>query len=67
MVGDTVHKDIIIIGGGIMGAAISYYCSKAGLDVTVLEKRNWQVARLPGVMETYLPSIKTLVLIVKCL
>ncbi|MEC2159659.1 NAD(P)/FAD-dependent oxidoreductase [Virgibacillus halodenitrificans] len=39
MVGDSVHKDIIIIGGGIMGAAISYYCSKAGLDVTVLEKK----------------------------
>lgn len=32
------HRDIVVIGGGIMGAAISYYCSRAGLDVTVLEK-----------------------------
>src|SRR5690625_2276749 len=32
------HRDIVIIGGGIIGAAISYYCSKAGLEVTVLEK-----------------------------
>lgn len=32
------HRDIVVIGGGIIGAAISYYCSKAGLDITVLEK-----------------------------
>ncbi|WP_085522709.1 NAD(P)/FAD-dependent oxidoreductase [Tuberibacillus sp. Marseille-P3662] len=37
--GDTQHRDIVIIGGGIMGAAIAYYCSKAGLDITVLEKK----------------------------
>jgi len=35
---NTLHRDIVIIGGGIMGASISYYCAKAGLDVTVLEK-----------------------------
>lgn len=32
------HSDVIIIGGGIMGAAIAYYGSKSGLDITVLEK-----------------------------
>lgn len=32
------HRDVVVIGGGIMGAAISYYGAKAGLDVTVLEK-----------------------------
>lgn len=37
--GDTQHRDIVIIGGGIMGAAIAYYCSKAGLEITVLEKK----------------------------
>lgn len=32
------HRDIVVIGGGIIGAAIAYYGSKAGLDITVLEK-----------------------------
>src|SRR5699024_7087357 len=30
--------DVVVIGGGIIGAAIAYYSSKAGLDITVLEK-----------------------------
>lgn len=34
----TQHSDIVVIGGGIMGAAIAYYGSKAGLEITVLEK-----------------------------
>ncbi len=37
--GNFHHQDIVVIGGGIMGAAIAYYCSKAGLDITVLEKK----------------------------
>ena len=32
------HRDIVVIGGGIIGSAIAYYGCKAGLDVTVLEK-----------------------------
>src|SRR5699024_3716676 len=32
------HRDIIVIGGGIIGASISYFASKNGLDITVLEK-----------------------------
>ncbi|WP_099159240.1 NAD(P)/FAD-dependent oxidoreductase [Virgibacillus ndiopensis] len=36
---NTIHRDVIVIGGGIIGAAISYYCSKAGIDITVLEKK----------------------------
>ncbi|MCG3088037.1 NAD(P)/FAD-dependent oxidoreductase [Sporosarcina cyprini] len=32
------HRDVVVIGGGIIGAAIAYYGSKAGLDITVLEK-----------------------------
>ncbi|GAB3797591.1 NAD(P)/FAD-dependent oxidoreductase [Virgibacillus kimchii] len=35
---NVLHRDIVIIGGGIIGAAIAYYSSKAGLDITVLEK-----------------------------
>src|SRR5690625_908027 len=37
--GKIKHRDIIVIGGGIMGAAIAYYGAKAGLDITVLEKK----------------------------
>lgn len=37
--GDSIHRDIVVIGGGIMGAAIAYYCSKAGLDITILEQK----------------------------
>ena len=37
--GNVQHRDVVIIGGGIMGAAIAYYGSKAGLDITVLEKK----------------------------
>ncbi|WP_432355859.1 NAD(P)/FAD-dependent oxidoreductase [Sporosarcina sp. A2] len=32
------HRDVVVIGGGIIGASIAYYGSKAGLDITVLEK-----------------------------
>lgn len=34
----TEHCDVIVIGGGIIGASIAYYASKTGLDITVLEK-----------------------------
>ena len=37
--GKIKHRDIIVIGGGIMGAAIAYYGAKAGLEITVLEKK----------------------------
>lgn len=33
------RRDVVVIGGGIIGAAIAYYGSKAGLDITVLEKK----------------------------
>ena len=33
-----VNRDVVVIGGGIIGAAIAYYGSKSGLDITVLEK-----------------------------
>lgn len=35
---NSIHRDIVVIGGGIIGAAIAYYCAKANLEVTVLEK-----------------------------
>src|SRR5690625_4509254 len=38
IVGITQHRDIVVIGGGIIGAAIAYFGSKSGLDITILEK-----------------------------
>lgn len=35
----TRHSDVVVIGGGIIGAAIAYYGSRSGLDITVLEKK----------------------------
>jgi glycine/D-amino acid oxidase-like deaminating enzyme len=35
---NKTHLEVVIIGGGIIGAAIAYYTAKAGLDVTVLER-----------------------------
>src|SRR5581483_1085002 len=32
-------SDILIIGGGIVGAASAFFCSRAGLNATILEKR----------------------------
>ncbi|WP_066051269.1 NAD(P)/FAD-dependent oxidoreductase [Robertmurraya korlensis] len=32
------HRDVVVIGGGIIGAAIAYYGSKSGLEITVFEK-----------------------------
>ena len=31
-------SDVVIVGGGIVGAACAYYASQAGLSVTVLER-----------------------------
>src|SRR5690554_5042387 len=31
-------SEVIIIGGGIIGASIAYYTSKLGMEVTILEK-----------------------------
>jgi glycine oxidase len=33
-----METDIIIIGGGVVGCAIAYYLSKAGVSVTVVER-----------------------------
>lgn len=34
------HTDLAIIGGGIMGCAIAYYASRAGLDCVLIEKKD---------------------------
>ncbi|MGW5149229.1 NAD(P)/FAD-dependent oxidoreductase [Rhodococcus koreensis] len=31
-------NDVVVIGGGVIGAACAYYCSEAGLKVTVIER-----------------------------
>ena len=34
-----LKADVVIIGGGIVGAASAYYLSKAGLKVHLIERR----------------------------
>jgi sarcosine oxidase subunit beta len=34
------HAELAIIGGGIMGCAIAYYASKAGIDCVLIEKKD---------------------------
>ena len=31
--------DVVVIGGGVIGAAVSYYLAKSGLDVCAIEKK----------------------------
>lgn len=35
----AVTSDVIIIGGGVVGAASAFFCTQAGLTVSLLEKR----------------------------
>ena len=32
-------SDVIVIGAGVVGCSAAYYLSKAGMKVTVLERR----------------------------
>lgn len=34
------RADLVVIGGGVVGAATAFYASRAGLDVLVLERRS---------------------------
>jgi len=34
----TMSTDVVVIGAGMVGAACAFYCSTAGLDVTVVER-----------------------------
>ncbi|MET3803345.1 glycine/D-amino acid oxidase-like deaminating enzyme [Nakamurella sp. UYEF19] len=34
----AASTDVVIIGAGVVGAACAFYCSKAGLDVTIVER-----------------------------
>jgi glycine/D-amino acid oxidase-like deaminating enzyme len=38
MLGQTAHADVIVVGGGIVGAACGYYLARAGLSVELLER-----------------------------
>lgn len=34
----SMNSDILILGGGIAGVSLAYYCAKEGFSVSVLEK-----------------------------
>jgi glycine/D-amino acid oxidase-like deaminating enzyme len=35
---ETLRTDVLVIGGGVLGACLGYYLSKAGQDVTVVDR-----------------------------
>ena len=37
-VGDPIHCDTAIIGGGIVGCCLAYFLARAGVEVVLLEK-----------------------------
>ncbi|HKK81587.1 MAG TPA: FAD-dependent oxidoreductase, partial [Prolixibacteraceae bacterium] len=44
-----MHKDIVIIGGGLTGLTTAHYLKKAGVSVAVIEKEN----RTGGVIDSH--------------
>ncbi|GKX30032.1 putative selenate reductase subunit YgfK [Vallitalea longa] len=48
------HSKVAIIGGGPAGLAASYFLAKAGMDVTIYEKRN----SLGGIVKHVIPEFR---------
>ena len=42
----NVSKHVLIVGGGIVGLSVAYYCSRKGHRVTLLERRGRKSRRL---------------------
>jgi D-amino-acid dehydrogenase len=49
-------KNVIVIGGGVIGAASAYYLCKRGWKVTVIEKEQWGQGSSHGNCGLILPS-----------
>lgn len=55
----STHKDIIIVGGGVIGCSIAYHLGKRGITSTIIERESigarasgkaWAVISYPGTM-----------------
>ena len=56
------HKDIIIVGGGVIGCSIAYHLGKRGITSTIIERESigarasgkaWAVISYPGTMKLF--------------
>ena len=55
----TERTDIVVIGGGVIGMSIAYYCARAGIGVTVVEKGtpgHATTAQTARVVRSYFPG-----------
>ena len=35
-----MNREVIVVGGGIVGCATAYYCAREGMRVTLLERKS---------------------------
>lgn len=58
----SIHKDVIIVGGGVIGCSIAYHLGKRGIKSTIIERESigarasgkaWAVISYPGALRLF--------------